>query len=65
MATWLGKSLEVHCSALGKVLIAYLPEEDLNRIVREHGLPRLNENTIVSPANCWRNSPEPAGTATP
>lgn len=49
VATWLGKSLEVHCSALGKVLIAYLPEEELNRIVRDHGLPRLNENTIFSP----------------
>jgi DNA-binding IclR family transcriptional regulator len=49
VATWLGKSLEVHCSALGKVLIAYLPEEELNRIVRDHALPRLNENTIVSP----------------
>jgi DNA-binding IclR family transcriptional regulator len=49
VATWLGKSLEVHCSALGKALIAYLPEEDLNRIIRDHGLPKLNDNTIVSP----------------
>jgi len=48
-STWLGKSLEVNCSALGKALIAWLPEEDLNRIVRDHAFPRLNENTIVSP----------------
>lgn len=49
LATWLGKSLEVHCTALGKALIAYLPEEDLNRIISEHGFTRLNDNTIVSP----------------
>ncbi len=49
VATWLGKSLEVHCSALGKALIAWLPEEDLKRIIRDHGLPRLNDNTIASP----------------
>ena len=48
-ATWVGKRMDVHCTALGKALIAYLSEPQLERIVREHGLPRHNENTIYSP----------------
>ncbi len=49
LATWLGKRMEVHCTGLGKALIANLPEERLNELLREHGLPRHNENTIASP----------------
>jgi DNA-binding IclR family transcriptional regulator len=49
IATWVGKRMEVHCTGLGKALIAYLSEPQLERIVREHGLPRHNENTIFSP----------------
>jgi DNA-binding IclR family transcriptional regulator len=49
MATWIGKRMDVHCTGLGKSLIAYLSEPELERIIREHGLPRHNENTISSP----------------
>jgi DNA-binding IclR family transcriptional regulator len=49
VATWLGKRMDVHCTALGKALIAYLPEEELGRLIRERGLPRHNDNSIVSP----------------
>jgi DNA-binding IclR family transcriptional regulator len=48
MATWVGKRMEVHCTGLGKALIAYLSEPQLECILREHGLPRHNENTICS-----------------
>lgn len=48
LATWLGKRMDVHCTALGKALIAYLPEEELEAMVAERGLPRHNENTICS-----------------
>ena len=48
-ATWIGKRMDVNCTGLGKALIAYLPEAELDRIVRAHGLPRHNENTIHSP----------------
>jgi DNA-binding IclR family transcriptional regulator len=50
MATWVGKRMDVHCTALGKALIAYVDEPQLACILREHGLPRHNENTISSPA---------------
>lgn len=49
LATWIGKRMDVHCTGVGKALIAYLPEEELDRLIKEHGLPRHNENTIVSP----------------
>jgi DNA-binding IclR family transcriptional regulator len=49
VATWVGKRMDVHCTSLGKCLIAYLPEEEIDRIIRERGLLRHNENTIVSP----------------
>lgn len=48
LATWRGQRLDCHCTALGKALIAYLPAETLARITGAHGLPRHNENTIVS-----------------
>ncbi len=49
LATWLGKRMDVHCTAVGKALIAFLPEPDVDRLIRERGLPRHNDNTIVSP----------------
>ncbi len=48
VATWPGKRMDVHCTALGKALLADVDEETFVRIVREHGLPRHNENTIAS-----------------
>jgi DNA-binding IclR family transcriptional regulator len=49
VATWIGKRVDLHCTSLGKSLIAYLPDEDLDRLIGERGLLRHNENTIVSP----------------
>jgi DNA-binding IclR family transcriptional regulator len=48
LATWVGKRLELHCSAVGKCLLAYLPEAEFLRLVRDRGLTRSNENTITS-----------------
>ncbi len=48
-ATWLGKRMEVHCTGIGKAIIAYLPQERLNELLEERPLPRHNENTIASP----------------
>ncbi len=48
LATWLGKRMDVHCTGVGKALIAHLPEEEVERLVRDRGLPRHNDNTICS-----------------
>lgn len=49
LATWIGKRMDMHCTALGKVLAASLGEEELDKLVRRRPLLRHNDNTIVSP----------------
>jgi DNA-binding IclR family transcriptional regulator len=48
LATWVGKRMEIHCTGIGKAILAYLPQEQLERLLKSHRLPRHNENTIVS-----------------
>lgn len=43
----LGKALPSHCSAAGKVLMAYLSEKETDEIISRHGLPRFTPNTIT------------------
>jgi DNA-binding IclR family transcriptional regulator len=45
--TSLGARLYAHCSALGKVLLAYSSEDEVKRIIRIAGLPRFTPNTIT------------------
>jgi IclR family KDG regulon transcriptional repressor len=47
MVSMLGSRIPAHCSAVGKVLLAALPEEKLEEIVSRQGLPRRTENTII------------------
>jgi DNA-binding IclR family transcriptional regulator len=46
---WLGKRLDLHCTALGKALAAGQPEEQWERLIREHTLARHNDKTICTP----------------
>ena len=48
LATWVGKRMGLHCTALGKALISELPSEVLDELIRKQGLMRHNENTIAS-----------------
>lgn len=48
LATWVGKRMGLHCTALGKALIAHLAPDVLDDLVRKQGLIRYNENTIAS-----------------
>jgi IclR family KDG regulon transcriptional repressor len=43
----IGKALPLHCSAAGKVLMAYLPSDEVEEIIRRHGLPRFTPRTII------------------
>jgi DNA-binding IclR family transcriptional regulator len=47
--TWAGKRMHTHCTAMGKAMIANLPAEELDPLIKKHGLPRHNDNTIASP----------------
>jgi len=42
-----GKALPLHCSAAGKVLMAYLSRGELDAILTKHGLPQFTPNTIT------------------
>jgi len=47
MISYVGKRAPLHCTALGKILLAYMPEEERKKILEDRGLPRLTENTIT------------------
>lgn len=42
-----GQRSDVHCTALGKVLLADQPPERRRAILSEHGLPRYTEKTVT------------------
>jgi DNA-binding IclR family transcriptional regulator len=48
VATWIGKHVSLHCTAVGKAVAAYLPEGALDTLIREQGLLRHNDNTICT-----------------
>lgn len=44
-----GRPCPLHCNAAGKAILAHLPDEKLQRIIYENGLPAITENTITGP----------------
>jgi DNA-binding IclR family transcriptional regulator len=48
MATWVGRRLDVNCTAVGKALLAFVSEEELDEIARLKGFPRHNDDTITA-----------------
>ncbi|MCK8816718.1 IclR family transcriptional regulator [Natroniella sulfidigena] len=49
MYSQVGKRAPVHCTGLGKAILAYLSEEEVDRIIETKGLPEYTENTITDP----------------
>ena len=47
MISYVGKRAPLHCTALGKILLAYMSEKERKKILEDKGLPRLTENTIT------------------
>lgn len=48
MASYIGRRSYVHSSALGKAILAYLPEDEVKHILEDKGMPKLTPNTITS-----------------
>jgi len=42
-----GASIRLHCGASSKILMAYLPEEDWDHIIKKEGLKRYSPHTIT------------------
>jgi DNA-binding IclR family transcriptional regulator len=50
MASRIGRRNPAHCTAVGKAMLAWLPDREVDDILLRHGLPRLTPNTITTPA---------------
>lgn len=46
--SYIGQRIHLHNTALGKAILAYLPESEVDEIIDEHGLPRTTPNTITT-----------------
>lgn len=44
-----GKRVCLHSTGIGKAILAFLPEEEIKRIIAEKGLPGFTPNTITNP----------------
>ena len=55
MISYVGKRAPLHCTALGKVLLSYLPEEERRKILEGKQLPRLTERTITDKEELEKN----------
>jgi DNA-binding IclR family transcriptional regulator len=44
----IGASVPLHCTAVGKVMLAFMPQEERERVLRQLDLKRLTPNTVGS-----------------
>jgi DNA-binding IclR family transcriptional regulator len=49
MASKVGSRNPLHSCAVGKTLLSFFPEQELDRLIREKGLSRRTVNTITEP----------------
>jgi DNA-binding IclR family transcriptional regulator len=49
MFTELGRRNDAHCTSSGKVLLAFAPRDQVDRILRGWALPQVTEHTITDP----------------
>ncbi len=49
MVSYVGKQEFLHCSSVGKAILAYLPEDEVDWILQVRGLPPITKNTITDP----------------
>ncbi|WP_101295954.1 IclR family transcriptional regulator [Halegenticoccus soli] len=45
--TYEGKQVSLHCTGLGKALLAFRPREEVVDVLDTHGMPRMTESTIT------------------
>lgn len=48
LASWVGRRLDVNCTSVGKVLIAYLSIEEIDHLLRTKEFAKHNSRTIIS-----------------
>ena len=50
MASYVGNRNHLHSTAIGKVILAFLPDDDRHEILAGYPMPRLTSHTITEPA---------------
>jgi DNA-binding IclR family transcriptional regulator len=46
--TWVGRRMFLHSTSVGKALLAWLPKQDVEAIVRQHGMKKRTPKTITT-----------------
>jgi DNA-binding IclR family transcriptional regulator len=49
MDTWVGRRMRVHATSVGKAIVAHIPQEQLEEILRKSGMEKRTPKTIVTP----------------
>ncbi len=47
MNTWVGRHMPIHCTSVGKALVAWLPETEVKTLLKERGMEKRTSKTIV------------------
>ena len=47
-ADWIGRTLDINCTGVGKALVAFLSEDQFNLLIKSKSFARHNDNTIVT-----------------
>ena len=48
MDTWVGRRMRVHATSVGKAIVAHIPQEQLEQILRKGGMEKRTPKTIVT-----------------
>ena len=56
MDIWVGHRLPVHTTAIGKVLVAYLPDDEILAILKLRGMEKKTKRSIIDPQKFLREA---------
>ncbi len=54
LASWIGRRMDVNCTGVGKVLLAFLPDDELDFLLKTKEFARHNSRTIISKSTLRR-----------
>lgn len=56
--TAIGERIPLHCTSVGKAILAYLPVEEVKKILSHAGMQKFTSNTITTPPNLLKELQE-------
>jgi IclR family KDG regulon transcriptional repressor len=48
LGSWIGRHIDLHCTTVGKALVSYMTDPEVESLITIRGLPRHNRNTFCS-----------------